>query len=266
MSITYRPFQPTLTHTGLKQFDLMMESAKPCNILMGKVFSYLQIKSKKPTPYPVMPDGTQAIYISSQGLMVGGAQLRAQDIHLLEPGEYFGIWFYPGALRHFFDVNLSEITGQFVDEKYFTCRYFSRLHTEIYSHKSFIDRANICESWLLSRYLDKPATNFDIALQLIYQSFGSERISQIANKVGWSSRHLNRQFLQHTGLSTKSFSQIVRVQRACGELYLNRNVSISTTQELGYFDQPHLIKEFKKHFVSSPGNFFSRFMSDLYNH
>ncbi|HBA33408.1 MAG TPA: hypothetical protein DCZ12_04655 [Gammaproteobacteria bacterium] len=265
MSKFYNPFQPTLTHHGLKQFNLSMESIRPCEFFRGKVFSFLQIKAEIPTPYPVMPDGTQAVYISPKGSMIGGAQLSAQDMHLLEPGEYFGIWFYPGALRHFFDLDLSEITGQFVEKSYFACRYFSQLHNEIYEKNSFKERVNICESWLLSRYLPKPMTNFDAALQLIYQSFGSDRVSWIADRVGWSCRHLNRHFLRHTGLTTKSFSQVVRAQHACWELYKNQHNSKMTTQEMGYFDQSHLIKDFKKHFASTPDDFFSRFMSDLYN-
>ncbi|WP_126452481.1 AraC family transcriptional regulator [Sulfuriflexus mobilis] len=265
MSKLYIPFQPTLTEAGLGQFGLTLQSKQPCDVLKGKVHSYLQISAKRPTPYPVIPDGTQAIYFSSQGLMIGGAQIEARDIQLLEPGEYFGIWFYPGALRYFFELNLSEISGQFVDEKYFQCRYIPDLHAEIYRYTDFVERANICDAWLLRRYSDKPVTKFDIALQQIYQSFGSEKISELANKVGWSSRHLNRQFLQHTGLSTKSFSQIIRVQSVCKELYVNPNQPLSAVLELGYFDQPHLIKEFKKHLISTPGDFFSRFMSDLYN-
>lgn len=265
MNKFYIPFQPTLTQAGLKQFGLTLLSTLSCEVLKGKVHSYLQIRADRPTPYPVIPDGTQAIYISPQGLMIGGAQQEAKDIPLLEPGEYFGIWFYPGALRYFFNLNLSEITGQFVDEKYFQCRYFSKLHTEIYRHANFVERVNVCNSWLLRQYSHKPTTKFDHALQLIYQSFGNEKISQIANKIGWSSRHLNREFLQHIGLSTKSFSQIVRVQSLCKRLYLNPNQPLSTGLELGYFDQAHLIKEFKKHLILTPSDFFSRFMSDLYN-
>jgi len=246
-------------------FGLTMEKMVPCDALTGKVHSYLQIKAERLTPYPVMPDGTQAIYISSQGIMIGGAQLEVQDVQLLGPGEYFGIWFYPGTLRYFFDLNLSEITGQFVDEQYLQCRHFSRLHIDIYRHKVFSERAKICEKWLLNRYSPKPATSFDNALHLIYQSFGGEKISQLANQVGWSSRHLNRQFLQHTGLSTKSFSQIVRVQNVARQLYLKKNKPLNAGLELGYYDQPHLIKEFKKHLMSTPGTFINRFMSDLYN-
>jgi len=261
----YTPFQPTLTQEGLKQFGLTLRFLQPCEALKGKVHYYLQINAERPTPYPVIPDGTQAIYFSSQGGMIAGAQLTALDVQLLEPGEYFGIWFYPGALRSFFNLNLSEITGQFVDDKYFQCRYFSELYIDIYKENIFSDRAKVCESWLLKRYSYQPTTRFDMALQLIYKSAGREPIYQIANKVGWSTRHLNRLFLQHTGLGSKSFSRIVRVQNTSRKLYLSPNHSLNGELELGYSDQPHLIKEFKKYLLATPSEFVSRFMSDSYN-
>lgn len=210
MRESYKPFQPTLTQPGLSKLGLSRKSRLPCDALLGIVHSYLQITAEKPTQYPIMPDCTQAIYISPQGSLIGGAQIEARDMQLLQPGEYFGIWFYPGALRHFFDLNLSEISGQIVDNSYFSCREFLQLHNEIYRHDDFHSRANVCEQWLLIQYSKQPVTKLDHALSLIYQSLGSEKVWHIANKVGWSSRHLNRQFLQFTGLNTKTFSQIVR--------------------------------------------------------
>lgn len=209
MNTQYIPFQPTLTQYGLKKFGLILEKAQPVKTLKGIVHSYLQIKSAKPTLYPVIPDGTQAIYMSPEGLMIGGAQLHALDIQLPQPGEYFGIWFYPGSIRHLFDFNLSEITGQFVDKNYFQCNYLSNLHTKIYALKTFAERAKVCENWILRLNGVKRAPKFDQALSLIFQSRGNESVNRLANIVGWSNRHLNRQFLQHTGLSTKSFSQMI---------------------------------------------------------
>jgi len=242
-----------------------MEAKDPCDALKGIVHLYLQIKAERKTPYPVMPDGTQAVYISPQCSMIGGALTEARDIPLLQPGEYFGIWFYPGALRHLFDLNLSEISGQIVDEKYFQCHSFLQLHNEIYKYKGFTERAGVCEKWLLNQYSQQPATRFDYALSLIYQSLGGERVGNIADKVGWSSRHLNRQFLNHTGLSTKAFSQVVRVQNLCKQLYLSSTDSLKVSLDLRYYDQPHLIKEFRKHFNLTPGEFINQYMSDFYN-
>jgi AraC-like DNA-binding protein len=265
MSKLYEPFQATLTKAGLKHFGLRLRSSQPCGILKGKVHSYLQINAQRPSPYPVMPDGTQAIYISNQGSMIAGAHNKTRVIQLLKPGEYFGIWFYPGALRYFFNLNLNDISNQIVDNNYLQCNNFSRLHAEIYRCTDFVERTKICESWLLRRYSYQPATKFDQALQLIFQSSGSEKISQIAKTIGWSSRHLNRQFLQHTGLGTKSFSKIIRLQSVCKQLYQQPNMSLTIALETGYFDQPHLIKEFRQHLISTPRSFFSHFMSDLYN-
>lgn len=265
MNKFYSPFQPTLTQIGLHQLGLGMQLKEPCEALKGIVHSYIQIKAERQTLYPVMPDGTQAIYISPQGAMIGGALTNARDIPLLHAGEYFGIWFCPGALRHLFALNISEISDQFVDEKYFRCPSFQRLCAEIYEYKDFHDRARVCERWVLERYSKKPTTGFDHALSIIYQSFGNERVVSIADKVGWSSRHLNRLFLEHTGLSTKAFSQIIRAQTLCKQLYLKPTNSMKVSTELGYYDQSHLIKEFKKYFKFTPGEFINQYMSDFYN-
>lgn len=234
-------------------------------MLEGAVYSYLQIKAERKTPYPVMPDGTQAVYISSNGSMIGGTQLEAIDVQLLEPGEYFGIWFYPGALRHFFKINLSEITGKFTDSKYFECSRFSQLHNELYTLKGFSKRADFYEHWLLRRYARNDSPNLERALSLIYQSAGRERVESIASKVGWSSRHLNRQFLQHVGVSIKAFSQIVRAQQVCKQVFVLPLGLKCKSFDPGYYDQPHLINDFNKHFKLPPGELFSRFMSDSYN-
>jgi AraC-like DNA-binding protein len=265
MKNIYSPFQPTLTKEGLRKFGLKLEYVEPCNALKGIVRAYLQIKCKCPTPYPVIPDGTQAIYMSSLGSMIGGTQTESKDIQLFLPGEYFGIWFYPAGLRHFFKVNLSEISEQIVDIKYLESRYFILLHEQVYSRKYFLERAGMCETWFLKNYSKHLNPRFDNALSLIYQSSGNDRIESIAGRVGWSSRNLNRHFLQHTGLSTKTFSSIVRAQNVCKQLYLQAIDKENDSVEFGYYDQSHFIKSFKKHFKYLPSKFMGRFMSDFYN-
>lgn len=265
MNELFRSFQPTITESGLKNFGLSLECSPPCDVLREVVHSYLQVRAEKPTPYPVMPDGTQSIFISPYGSMIGGAQSQACDVQMLETGDYFGIRFYPGALRYFFDLNLSEITDQFVDETYFPCRDFGDLHNSIYRYKNFHERAEVCEKWLLQHYKPQSGTQFDQALFLIYQSFGNARISHLADSVGWSSRHLNRLFRFHTGLNTKTFSKIIRIQHACRQLYIMPSGSLKPVLELGFFDQSHLIRDFRKCLLSNPGVFFDRFMSDFYN-
>lgn len=261
----YRPFQPLLTKSGLQRFELSLQYARPNQILSGAVHSYLQVNTAKPTPYPVIPDGTQAIFISPDGVKLGGAQSRLHIIPILQAGDYFGIRFYPGALRYFFNLDISEVTNQLVDSRYIPCRKFAELNNKIYSRPSFRERALVCEQWLLGHFKPSAETSFDQALSLIYQSFGDIRIHQLAAAVGWSSRHLNRIFRYHTGLNTKTFAQAIRVQQLCKNLHKKPGDSLNTAHELGFFDQAHMIKDARKHLLSNPGEFINGFMSDFYN-
>lgn len=265
MNELFSSFQPTITKSGLSNFGLSLQISAPCFALKGVIHSYLQVSAEKPTPYPVIPDGTQSIFISPHGSIIGGAQVQTRDIQILEAGEYFGIRFYSGALRHFFNLDLSEITDQFVGNEYFPCRDFSHLYQLIYQESNYCKRAEICENWLLKNYQPQIKNRFDQALYLVYQSSGNVRINDLANNVAWSSRHLNRLFQLYTGLSTKTFTKIIRMQHACRQLYLTPHKSLSSALELGFFDQSHLIKDFRKHLLSKPTDFSNRFMSVFYN-
>jgi len=261
----YAPFQPTLTGAGLQQFQLSLEHCVPSKVLKHVVHSYLQISAAKATPYPIIPDGTQAIFIGPHSSIIGGAQSQASDLQIFQAGEYFGIRFYPGALRHFFELNLFEITDQFVESHFIPCDKFTQLHNQIYRVHSFQQRANICEQWLLANLCPTSTTAFDQALSIIYQSQGNVKVNQLSQSIGWSSRHLNRQFRYHTGLSTKTFAQTIRLQHACKHLCLNPNDSLTTALNLGFFDQAHLLKDYNKRLLSNPSTFFNRFKSDFYN-
>ena len=141
MSHLYHSFQPLLTNSGQQRFSITAQQIPAANRLAGIVHSYLQINAHQPTLYPIIPDGMLAVFISADSIKVGGTQPQSLDIKIQQPGDYFGIRFYPGALRHFFKLNLAEITGQFVDRHYFPCDDFAYLNEEIYQHNDFHTRA-----------------------------------------------------------------------------------------------------------------------------
>jgi AraC-like DNA-binding protein len=94
---------------------------------------------------------------------------------------------------------------------------------------------------------------------------GNIKVGQLADKIGWSSRHLNRQFRLHTGLNIKAFAQTIRMQHVCKQLYSSPGTTLNIAHELGFFDQAHLINDFKKRLFINPSSFFNQFMSDFYN-
>jgi AraC-like DNA-binding protein len=78
-----------------------------------------------------------------------------------------------------------------------------------------------------------------------------QTVSELSERVGWSSRQINRYFNTQFGFSLKTFINIVRCNASYpgiveGKLY----------PEKAFTDQAHYIKEIKKYTENSPGQLF----------
>ncbi|HBF1273964.1 TPA: helix-turn-helix transcriptional regulator [Clostridioides difficile] len=105
---------------------------------------------------------------------------------------------------------------------------------------------------------------FILAIQLIIQNSGNISSQEISKKVFYSSRHLNRLFNQYLGLSMKSFSRLVRINKSIKLLNNNKTSLMSICNELGFYDIPHFIKDFKIVCGITPQKYRAN-MSDFYS-
>jgi AraC-like DNA-binding protein len=86
---------------------------------------------------------------------------------------------------------------------------------------------------------------------LIYSSNGETTVTELSEKVYWSSRQINRYFNKQFGMSLKAYCEILRFQASLshireGKLY----------PQLDFTDQSHFIKEIKKLSGVSPKELF----------
>ncbi|WP_068942844.1 helix-turn-helix domain-containing protein [Chryseobacterium timonianum] len=77
--------------------------------------------------------------------------------------------------------------------------------------------------------------------ELIYTSKGEMSVNELSEKVGWSSRQINRYFTKYLGLSLKAYSTILRFRASLEHIAQGK-----LFPELNYTDQNHFIKEVKK--------------------
>lgn len=89
----------------------------------------------------------------------------------------------------------------------------------------------------------------------IYRSRGKAEISKLAEKTGYSERYIRKKFEEQVGFSPKQFEQIVRFQRTLHEVMLDDQDLTRVACNNGYYDQAHLIKEFKKFTNHAPSHF-----------
>jgi AraC-like DNA-binding protein len=89
------------------------------------------------------------------------------------------------------------------------------------------------------------------AWRLLARSGGTIQAGELARRVGWSPRYLQRRLLAETGLTPKAAARVTRFDRArrtlqrqttgAGEWPLARLAA-----ECGYYDQAHLAREFRE--------------------
>ncbi len=94
------------------------------------------------------------------------------------------------------------------------------------------------------------------AVSDIKESRGVLSISDLAAKQGCTVRTLQRRFLVHLGVSPKELAQIIRIRSALDIHYVNKNKSwLETCLDVGYYDQSHFIRDFRRSFFISPQDF-----------
>ncbi len=110
---------------------------------------------------------------------------------------------------------------------------------------------------VLGRFLDLGtpiAPEVQEAWRLVVCSEGTIQVAEIADRVGWGRRHLSRRFNEEFGLAPKLAARVVRFERARRMLELPSHPALSeVAAACGYFDQPHLNRDFVELAGCPPG-------------
>ena len=82
-------------------------------------------------------------------------------------------------------------------------------------------------------------------------------IDQYAYKANMSVRNFSRRFTEQTGVSPKFYCRLLRFNNAVNtRLKHPQNNWTSIAHDCGYFDQMHMIKDFKEFANENPSAFF----------
>ncbi len=86
---------------------------------------------------------------------------------------------------------------------------------------------------------------------------GEVRVDSVANQLGVTARHLRRAFVESVGIGPKEFARTVRLQRAVRWAAASDDWG-RIAADAGYYDQAHLIAEFRELVGVTPGAFLKR--------
>ena len=122
---------------------------------------------------------------------------------------------------------------------------------------------NVNKLFLLNQN-NKCPNELQFSIKKIIDNIGNITVKELANEVFYSERQLNRIYEQYLGMNIKSFSRLVRVNKAIKLMYNPNNNVTDVCNLSGFYDLPHFIHDFKSVCGLTPQEYRHN-MSDFYS-
>lgn len=231
-------------------------------LILPSVYSYLSVSLD--TVSEKIDDNTVMIRRTSENFFDSGVQIGLKSSCVFE---YRGkikelcVKFKPLGIYNFFDERILfdsiNNTAPFIpDDNY------KKTLIEILNYPSNSDIFAGIEEFLLQRsesfshpYLNNVIDELERADS--EKPFG---IGELSEKFNVSRQTLNSQFKKYLNLSPSEFRQICRFRKFIQAKLIDENPTCLTefVYKFGFFDQSHLIKEFRKYTFLKPNDFFRK--------
>ena len=187
-----------------------------------------------------------------------GIYLHPYKFHASGQQDEICIDFTPAGFYHFFRFHaktfllqediLSEAFGKNATH------YFEK----VFAENDFFNRGQMIETFLLNHFIKFPEINFlKEALYHIDQNCSGILISTLAAKMKCSERSIHRFFINYLDISPKEYIRVARFRKSIALQKKARPGLTKIAYDCGYYDQSHMIREFRYFSGSSPNDFFS---------
>jgi len=169
------------------------------------------------------------------------------------------IAFQPYAARFFFPLPIYELQNNVISINDINDKLLVELQDRLNDEPDNFLCVRLIESYLLKRlYISKEYDYRRVSSVIQSINKGQTDIELLAQTACLSYKQFQRVFREYVGTNPKDFLRIVRFQKALYTLQTDTRINFTRlSAECGYFDQSHLIKDFKIFSGYTPGEFVS---------
>jgi len=188
---------------------------------------------------------------------IAGMQESYIIIEAVHESNLMGVRFRPGGAYPFLQFPARELTNEVVECDLIFGPLLSELRDRLYEASEYGARIRLVEEVLckrISAMLSDPLV--DHVSKEICRNNGQKSIAQLSHEVGISHKQLISRFRKTIGISPKFLSRIVRFQSVIR--LANGRMSVNWTEiahRCGYYDQAHMIREFRLLSGATPTNY-----------
>lgn len=246
----------------------------PARIGIRKYVQYFNFcfpeSDKFSTNYTLMPSACGTISLSFDGerveIELWGAALNPFVLGR-EPGRYkvlVLIKLTHTGLYQLIKVNQMEFVDKRISVKAVDQKLYKDLFDAFMFSESITDMVANLERVLYSRMEQTIVSDAVLnATESILRVHGQVQVGEVAKKVGYSDRQLNRLFQNQIGMNVKNYLRLARFNYVLRSIQLSTSFFSLLSQEAGYYDQAHFDKDFKQISGISPKQY-QQNMSDFY--
>jgi AraC-like DNA-binding protein len=158
----------------------------------------------------------------------------------------FGVFFKPFASWQLFRIPPAQFADQTFDAHAVLGPWITELWLKLAERETFSDRVRLATETLLPfAEHATPQTRTMAAGESLLEADSGMRIEQLARDSCMTVRTFERKFVEEMGLSPKLFARLRRFQMALDRKRASGARWLDVAQDLGYFDQMHMVKEFR---------------------
>ncbi|MEM8680617.1 MAG: helix-turn-helix domain-containing protein [Planctomycetota bacterium] len=201
---------------------------------------------------PSYEESLTGIRVRQTSVIAAGQLTRPLRLGSPSGSSVLAIRFQPWGLSRFLPGSMHELTD---------CRQDVRGH-----HRGGLEglqaaltqapgsaRVPLVFAYLIQQRLEAPDPMVMAAIQTMESTCGKLRIAPLADRLGVSRRKLELAFRQDVGVTPKQFARIVRFRRVHQEMLENPDRRwVEAALDAGFFDQPHLVRDFQQFAGRSP--------------
>jgi AraC-like DNA-binding protein len=214
------------------------------------------LRGREPYRQETLPHPCVNLAIQAGKSAIYGIGRRRFTVMLEGRDEVVGTKFRPGTFGAFLEEPIATLTGRAIPvDAVFGRHAGSRLERDMRRAGNAKGKVALLEACIRAARpcLDEAAIATRDATELALGCQEITAVEDLAERVGQSVRALQRAFHRHVGVSPKWVIRRARVQEAAERVALGQRVAwASLANELGYFDQAHLIRDFRAQIGETP--------------
>ncbi len=212
-------------------------------------------------PWTLRQDASAALELRTSWAM--GAMTRSGVSQFGRHAEALGVMFHAGQAHLFLKASAQSLTDRVVSLDDLWGPDARALQARLAELRAPTEKIRVLEAALLRRLrVGRSSESLQPLARWIEDRRGNVSVAKLSELTGVSRQHLARRFRQEVGVSPKQFCRFVRFHALVNHAYFARYLDwAAMAAEFGYYDQAHLIAEFKEFTSLPPGRFFPRLLA-----